>query len=182
MRAHSEWQGVVHLNEPNTVTVTRAAPVPNKGRPSNAPPLPVPAGPLGVTVYQGVPFAEYPLPPNRMGTYPFQTGDFRTTELDSRTLGANGTFSFSATTGPQAGFELDLVGPGLIDLSIDGQHLQTYGSYDYGTQDDGYPLSAAALAARYGVHVPNGRRVTVRVTASHFAGPYWRVTGGTSGS
>ncbi len=171
--ARVEWQRVIHLDAPNTVTVTRLSDTNDDGHLAATP---VPTGTVGGTVYQGVPFTAYPLPPDRVGTYPFPSGDSARTELDSRTVGADGTFTFSATTGAKAGFELELIGPGLVDIAVDGQHLQTYGSYDYGTQDDGYALSAEALAAQYGVHLPNGKHVTVTVTASDFAGPYWRVT------
>lgn len=167
-----EWKtaSAVVLGHPNTVTVTLV-----DGDTPTAKPLKMagrPAGTVTSAIYQGIPVADYPLPAKPAHLPPLTANGGEPVVLDSRTVGADGTFALLLSAGGR--LDVTAIGPGQIDLKVNGQHLQTSAFWTYGSQTVLIDLSAARLLGA-GVTTSNGQQVTVTVTATRFTGPYWLV-------
>lgn len=162
----TEWQKAnqVVLGQSNTVTVTlvdadtpTAQPLDQAQRPT---------GTLAAAIYQGVPVADYPLPAKPAHLPPLTSNGGEPVILDSRTVGPNGTFTVPATVGSR--LDVTAVAPGQIDVQVNGQHLQTDAFWTYDSQTAMIDLSSAML---HGARA--GQNVTLTITATRFASPYW---------
>ncbi len=170
----AEWRDGAHvvLGRPNTVTVTLVTPSPHS-RPLAA--AQRGQGTVAAAVYQAVPVAAYPLPKAPPTLAPLGVDGPGTTLLDSRHVGANGTFTTEVTVGAHAALTLNSVAPGQLSLTIGGKPFQVDAFWDYGSEFASLDVTPAALRDR-GITAADGERVAVTVTASRFAGPYWLVT------
>ncbi|MGN6333425.1 MAG: hypothetical protein ACTHOD_17560 [Motilibacteraceae bacterium] len=171
------WSALgVRLGQPSTVTLTLDEPPAADGTgPSSPLPLPSgrrPAAVFGVGVYQRVPLADYPMPPRPAALIPLSRVSGPGT-LDSREVGANGTFTVRAVVGPKTELKTMSVAPGALRLLVDGKAINEADSWqwDIGHQT-GTNLDQDTLRAA-GVQVPDGTTVTVTVEASRFAVPGW---------
>lgn len=174
----------VRLGQPSTVTMTLIEPSTNVPEdlcrtctpaPSTPYPLPAarrPGAVFAVGVYERVPLADYPLPPRPATLQPLSRVSGPGT-LDSRDVGANGTFSVRAVVGPKTELKTMSVAPGALRLLVNGKAINEADSWrwDFGSQV-GTNLDQDTLRAA-GVQVPDGTTVTVTVEASRFAVPGW---------
>ncbi|HEX7355342.1 MAG TPA: hypothetical protein VF288_10985, partial [Mycobacteriales bacterium] len=92
-------------------------------------------------------------------------------------VGANGTFTLPVTVGSR--LDISAVAPGQIDVWADGHHLETDAFWNYHDHTALIDLIAGRLRDRNAIP-SNGDPVTVTITASRFAGPYWLVSAATA--
>jgi hypothetical protein len=162
--SRTQWSAMgVVLDQPNAVTVTVSA------TPGSS------AAGIAVTsaIYQAVPFDDYPLPPKPSGQLTALSGDG--VIVRPTTPSANGTFDGTFTAQDGHMITVGAIGPGLVDVAIDGHHLQTVGFFTWTQNGYGFDTSPATLAT-FGIHVSAGQTVTISATATHFTGPYWQIS------
>lgn len=173
--AQTFWQALgVQVGRPVTALVT----VKQAGFAANPPPT------LLVGVYQDVPFADYPVPsrPATAGPPAYTGPPISDPHAVSLPAGAaDGTWTI------QLPYRADLVvqggvsAPGQVQVRVDGVLVGGYDSYEY-APGNGFVVG---LGPPWPVgHRPPkpGQPVTITVTLSHFAEPYWKLALGHSTS
>ncbi|HEU4675078.1 MAG TPA: hypothetical protein VFS29_03775 [Motilibacteraceae bacterium] len=170
----------VQLGQPSTITLSLVV---QDAQPPDPAPLPAAqrrAGSLAVGVYQRVPLADYPLPPRPPTLQPLSRVSGPGT-LDSRDVGANGTFTVRAVVGPKIELRTTAVAPGAIRLLVNGKAINEVDSWRWDVvAGAGTNLDQDTLR-RAGVDVADGTTVTVTVEASRFAVPGWTLAVRTPG-
>ncbi len=142
---------------PATVTLTRTSGV----------------GAVQLSVYQGVPRADYVFPPRPdvLADAPVQ-GALLTS---AATAGANGATTAVVVATATSQLFLGTSAPGVVAVSVDGVALGSSETWDWGPSVHVVDLSVADLAA-HGVRVVAGQPVTVQLVTSGFTAPGWAVS------
>ncbi|MGN6090633.1 MAG: hypothetical protein ACTHNT_15230 [Actinomycetales bacterium] len=176
----------VRLGQPSTVTLTLTPPTPDLTQqlcrtcsplppaPSRLPLAQRPAGRLAVGVYQQVPVGEYPLPPRPATVLPLSRVAGPGT-LDSRVVGATGTFTLTAKVGPRMKIMATAVAPGALRYLINGTPINENDYWRWDTTTGGSTLLDQDTLQRAGLHIPDGTTAELTVEASRFTVPGWTV-------
>jgi hypothetical protein len=140
----------------------------------------MPAARVAFAGYNPVPIADYPFAPRPrhldvrdLGTF---DGGRLLGSISAQRVGATGSGELRLRM-PQRGTVLDLaaVAPGTLRVSVGGRRVLIWNSWSWtGEGYAGFVVSPTSLR-RLGLEVRVGEQFTVRVDASRYAAPGWRV-------